>query len=210
LGVLDPAVRPEAETATAQALARIEPASNRSSMIRASLGQTTSPVARASLLGLLPVCGDGPALDALTAAVADADPKVSEAAIQALAEWPDPTAWQPLVGIYRKPANEASRATALRGLVRIAGDENARAGSHQAERYMELLQGARGDADLKLILGALGGAAQPEALQLALPLLSNAGIRPEAEVAVKKIAQSIKAKYPDAAKDALEKLQRPQ
>ena len=56
------------------------------------------------------------------------------------------------------------------------------------DRYRELLDDARGDADLRMILGALGGAADPDALQLALPLCANAGVRAEAEVAVKKIA----------------------
>ena len=75
------------------------------------------------------------------------------------------------------------------------------------ERYRQLLAGARSDADLRLILGALGGAAQPGALQLALPLLDNAGVRAEAEVAVKKIAEAIKAQHPQAAQEALKRLQ---
>ena len=70
-----------------------------------------------------------------------------------------------------------------------------------------MLEGARGDADLRLILGALGGAAQPGALELALPLLDNAGVRAEAEVAVKKIAEAIKAQDPKAAQEALKRLQ---
>jgi hypothetical protein len=60
---------------------------------------------------------------------------------------------------------------------------------------------------LRLILGTLGGAAHPGALQLALPLCANAGVRAEAEVAVKKIAQSIKAQHPQAAQEALDRIQ---
>jgi hypothetical protein len=73
-------------------------------------------------------------------------------------------------------------------------------------RYMQLLASARGDADLKLILGGLAGVPRSEALQLVLPLLSNSGVRAEAEVAVRKIAQSIKAQDPDAANAALQRL----
>jgi hypothetical protein len=60
--------------------------------------------------------------------------------------------------------------------------------------------------DLRLILGALGGAAHPEALQLALPLLENTGVRAEAEVAVRKIAEAIKAQHPQATEAALKRL----
>jgi hypothetical protein len=60
---------------------------------------------------------------------------------------------------------------------------------------------------LRLILGALGGAAHPDALKLALPLLDKTGVHAEAEVAVKKIAESIKGQYPQAAEEALKRLQ---
>ena len=60
-----------------------------------------------------------------------------------------------------------------------------------------LIEGARDAADLKQILGALGGAAHPEALELAKSLLDKPGIQAEAEVAVKKITESLKAKPPE-------------
>jgi hypothetical protein len=53
----------------------------------------------------------------------------------------------------------------------------------------------------------LGGATQPAALDLALPLLANPGVRAEAEVAVRKIAEAIKAQHPKAAQEALKRLQ---
>jgi HEAT repeat protein len=205
----DPSVRAEAENAASLTLARIDDVSSRSSAVTAALAQAKFVEARCSLLGLLPGCGDTAALDALKAAAGDSDPRTREAAVEALADWPDASAWKPLADLYRKPPTEPLRGTALRGLVRIVGEENSRADSHLAERYMELLQGAHSDSDLKLILGALGGAARPETLQLAVPLLSNPGVRPEATVAVRKIAEAIKVKYPVAAKEALDKLETP-
>jgi hypothetical protein len=80
------------------------------------------------------------------------------------------------------------------------------AGSPQADRYRELLAGARSDADLKQILGAMGGAKNAGVLKLALPLLDNSGVRAEAAVAVKKIAEAIKDTEPALAKEALERL----
>lgn len=156
---------------------------------------------------MLPRCGDAQALALLKSAQADPDPRVRDTAVRALAEWPDASAWEPLVGVYRRGATEAIHGLALRGLVRLAGEENAHPNAMLFDRYRQLLDGAHTDADLRLILGALGGVADPKALPLVLPLLANAGVRPEAEVAVRKIAESIKAKHPQAAQEALQKLQ---
>jgi hypothetical protein len=203
----DAEVLAEAENAAAQALARIDQPARRSVLVREALGSAQSAESRDALLGLLPVCGDAAALTTLQAATADSDPRVRTAAVRALADWPDASAWDALAGIYRQPGTEALRGLALRGLVRLAGEENAHPDAKLVEHYRQLLAGAHGDADLRLILGALGGAAQPEALQLALPLLDNSGVRAEAEVAVKKIAVAIKAQHPHAAQEALNRLQ---
>ena len=203
----DAEVRSEAENAAAQAIARIDKPSRRSALVCSALGWAQSADSRNALLGLLPGCGDATALAALKNAAADSDSDVRAAAVRALADWPDASAWDALAGIYRQPGTEALRGLALRGLVRLAGEENAHPSATLVEHYRQLLAGAHSDADLRLILGALGGSVQPEALDLALPLLSNAGVRAEAEVAVKKIAEAIKAQHPKAAQEALSRLQ---
>jgi hypothetical protein len=83
---------------------------------------------------------------------------------------------------------------------------NARPDAALLDRYRQLLSGARGDDELKLILGALGGVAHPDALGLALPLVSRAGVRAEAQAAVEKIAESVRAEHPRAAQAAMEQL----
>src|SRR5208283_5792677 len=143
----------------------------------------------------------------LKSATTASDTRVRAAAVRALSDWPDDSAWDALIAIYRQPASEASRWLVLRGLVRLAGEENAHPNAKLIEHYRALLAGANSDADLRLILGALGGAAQPEALQLALPLLDNAGVHAEAAAAVKRIAEAIKAQHPQAAQEALKRLQ---
>jgi hypothetical protein len=202
----DAGVRSEAESAAAQAIARSDAPARRSAPVRDALRWAQGVDSRIALLGLLPVCADAPALTALKTATADANSGVRDAAVRALADWPDASGWDALSAVYRQPGTEALRGLALRGLVRLAGEENAHPDAKLVERYRQLLAGARGDADLRLILGALGGAAQPGALQLALPLLNNSGVRAEAEVAVKKIAEAIKAQHPQVAQEALNRL----
>jgi len=198
--------RADAETGAARALARIADASHRSAAVRGVLAKASDLDARCSLLRLLPNAADSDALGALEAAAADAEPTVRDAAVRALAAWPDATGWNALLAIFRRPENETHRALALRALVRLAGALNAKPDAALVERYRELLAGARGDDDRKLILSALAGAAHPDALQLAVPLASQAGVRAEAELAVKKIAAAVAAEHPQAAQAALEQI----
>ena len=111
------------------------------------------------------------------------------------------------MAIWQKPEAGAHRSLALRGLVRLADESNAHANDEILGRYRDLVQGTRGDEELRLVLGALGGMAYPGALELALPLLAKPGVRAEAEVTVRRIAEAVKDNYPQAAKDALAKLE---
>jgi hypothetical protein len=199
-------LRPEVEGFVEQAVVATEDVARRSTAVRDALQRTADVPSRCALLRLLPACGDARALAALNTAASDADARVRDAAVRSLAEWPDGSAWNALSAIRCKPESEAHRSLAFRGLVRLAAEANAQADENLLTRYRELLDGARGDDEIKLILGALGGAATADALKLALPLLDRPGVRPEAEAAVKKIAEAIKAKHPEAAKAALERL----
>ena len=203
----DAEVRAEAESATAQALARMDDTARRSALVRQALGWAQSVESQTAVLELLPGCGDAAALAALIVATGDADSRVRDAAVRALADWPDASAWDALAAIYRQPATESVRGLALRGLARLANEENAHPSGRLIARYALLLAGAHNDADYRLILGALGGDPQPEALGLVLPLLDNANVRAEAEAAVKKIAEAVKAQHPKEAQEALNRLQ---
>ena len=197
--------RADAESAAARTMAKIADVCRRSEAVRATLAKTSDVEGRCSLLRLAPKAADAGALAALVAAGGNKEPRIRDASVRALAAWPDATGWNALLAIYQRPENDRHRTLALRALVRLAGDLNARPDAALIERYRQLLSGARGD-DRKLILGALAGVAHPDALQLALPLLSDAGSRAEAELAVKKIAASIRAQHPQAAQAALERL----
>ena len=200
VGARDSEIREEAENAASQALGKMDDASDRSTLVREALRTAPSIDVISALLILLPRCGDPHALALLQAAQSDSNAQVRDAAIHALADWPDDSAWESLSAIYRRPANETVRRLALHGLVRLASDENAHPSRKLIEHYRELLDSAHDEPDLlRPILGALGSSSDPDALQLAYPYLEKESVRPEAEAAVKKIAESVKAKNPDAA-----------
>jgi hypothetical protein len=200
-----PTARTDAELAAARVAARMADVTRPSEIVRAALAKTSDVETRCSLLQLLSGAADARALAVVTAAVADPQPQVRDAAVRALAAWPDASGWDALLAILRRPGNDTHRALALRAMTRLAGDLNARPDAALLDRYRQLLSGARGD-ELKLILGALGGAAHPDALGLALPLVSRAGVRAEAQAAVKKIAESVRAEHPREAQAAMEQL----
>lgn len=201
-----PDIRSEAESVARKTLTRVESSADRSRLVIEAIRQAQKTDGKAALIGFLPICGDAPALAAANKALADRQERVRTAAIEALAEWPDDSGWEPLAGVLKAGQTEGNRTAAFRGLIRIATDQNAKPSPALIQRYRELFDHAHGDADLKLILGSLGSAAHPEALQLAVGQLEHAAVRAEAEAAVKKIAEAIKAKHPQEAAAALQQV----
>jgi hypothetical protein len=202
-----PSARAEAENAIAQVLLKIEDHAQRSVAVRAGLARTSDVETRCSLLRLLPTCAESHALAVLQAAGTDPNPQVRDAAIRSLTEWPDGSAWDALTDTLRRAESEVHRVLALSALVRLLEEENARPDASLVERYRTLLANVRTDGDRRLALGALGGTAHPDTLKLALSLLASSGVRAEAELAVRKIAEAIKKDHPEAAAAALQRLQ---
>ena len=202
------ALQADVGTYAEQAVLQVDSPSARSEAVRSVLRQSFQTSSRSALVRLLPACGDANALAVLKLCLDEPVPEVQDAAVHALADWPDAQAWEPLLATFRRPRRPAHRDPALRGLVRLIGEQNARPDEKLVANYRQLLKDARGQNELKLVLGALGGAAHPEALKLALPIATDRSVRPEAEAAVKRIAEAIKAKYPNEAQAALDELAR--
>ncbi len=197
----------DAEMAIARSLQEIADAEVRSKFLCSALGQAASVKTRCALVRLLPQAADSKSLAAIESATRDPNSQVADTAMRALAHWPDPQAWDLLWRTYTGDSMEPHRALALRALVRLAEDQNNQADSNWVARYRALLENARQNADRKLILGALSGVALPEALDLALNQLGNPDVRDEAVLAVKRIAGAIKDTYPDAAREALQRVE---
>jgi len=175
------------------------------SVLLEQAGDSDERVARAAAQALVRIAdgGDSASLAALQTAVTGADVRAREVSLRTLAAWRGVAAWDTLLGIYLKPENDAQHALALRGLVRIAGEGNAHPDADLIGRYRQLLSGARGDENRKLILSVLAGVGHPDALTLTLPLLEVAGVRTEAAQASERIAIAIKDTHPEISRDAM-------
>jgi len=206
-GLSSGSVQDDAEGALARILGRMSDAAGRSQAVSATLSAASTPAARVALIGILPLAGGAPALEAARGAAASEDASIRDAGVRALALWNEAAAVDDLVRIYQEPPVPAHRTLALRGLVRLAGENNATPDDALAAHYRSLLEMAVSDADRQLILGALGGCAHPEALRLALEQRSNPAVRAEADQAVRRIADAIKGSHRELATEALEALE---
>ncbi len=202
----DGALRSEVEAATARALSRMPDAAAKSKAVLGVLAATPGVEVRCALLRLLPVAGDAASLETLRKAVADSDARVRDAAVRALAGWPDVAAWDALAAVFQKPESDAQRALAFEGLVRMARTLNAKPDEALIARYRLLADGIRTDDDRRQILGALTGVAHPSALDLALPMLDVPAVRAEAILALKGIIPAVKPSHPKEAVEAWKKM----
>ncbi len=204
------ALQTEVETFVEQGVLTVDDAKARSESLRAVLAQTFHTPGRAGLVRMLPLCADTNSLSVAIRCLHDPEMPVRNSAVTSLAEWPDDSAWDALVSIHKTPREARYRPIAIRGLVRLASEQNVKPNLRLIERYRNLLTAAKDDNERKLVLGALGGAAHPEALKLAVSALNYPRVRAETEAAIKRIAEAIKEKHPEEAKLALNRLPRRQ
>jgi HEAT repeat protein len=202
----DEKLQADVDTFMEQALLTVDDNKPRSEAVRNVLAQTFQTSGRAALVQMLPICGDTNSLKVAYRCLFDPERPVRDSAVASLAEWPDISAWEILIGVHKTPREPRYKAIALRGLVRLASEQNARPNAALVERYRQLLAATKEDSERKLVLGALGGVAHPDALQLAVSALNFPRVRAEAEAAIKRIAEAIKEKHPEEAKLALNRL----
>lgn len=196
----------DAQASVGQLLKRVGSPSMNAAAIRGALAKASGADAQTALLPMLAICPDAEGLDQVEAAANDPNPATRDLGLRTLADWPDAAAWGPLTALYAKAPSGTERVLVMRGLARLLGEQNAQPDAQLISRYRETLARAVTYSDLKLLLGALAGCSHPDALKLAVEQLANPAVRPEATLAVKKIAENIRAQHPQAADDALKQL----
>ncbi|MBE3069659.1 MAG: hypothetical protein IMZ66_05425, partial [Planctomycetes bacterium] len=139
--------------------------------------------ARPTLVRLAGRTGSARSLAAVLAALKDADAAVQDAAVRALAEWPDAAPAAELLKIAASAASPTHKVLALRGYVRMAG-----LSKDPTAMYVRALELAQRTEDKKLVLAGLGTADSAEALKLVEGYLKDESLRNEAGLAVVQIA----------------------
>ena len=197
---------PEAERAVVLVSRKISQEAAQADAVLAALETASATPVRCSLLKTLGGIGNGKAFQAVTAALKDTAPAVQDAAVRALASWPDARVLDALLGVFRTAKSMTHRVLALRGCVRLVGLSDRSAGD-KLKVFAELMKGAPRSDDKKLVLSGLAGVADPAALAAVEPFLDDRQVKNEAELAILGIARGLRTTAPDKARAALQKLQ---
>lgn len=186
LGSGNPADAAPLQNALAAAALRVPDPERRTDPILAAVAYAT-PGKRADLLRVLPRLGGSKALGVTLAATRDADPLVQAVAVYALSRWPEASALDPLLVLFKASSDLKTRNLAAQGIARLSGDASLKPDDRRrvlAEAWDTALQAG----ERKILLPALGEVRSPESLALAAAALDDPGLRDVAAEAVLRIA----------------------
>lgn len=140
---------------------------------------------RAALLRVLAEVGGDRSLAELTRSTGDSNAEVKRAAIAALAEaWSDSRPLPTLMGIAKDDANKSLRVQALRGGIRLIGQDEGMAADQKVARLRDALALAERSEEKRQVLSVLRDCRVPGAVDIAASMLDDADLFPEASDAI--------------------------
>jgi HEAT repeat protein len=200
----DDPVRSEAIRAVV-AVSRKAPPAAQADAVLAALNSAATPQARMTLIQAVGGIGGAKAFEAVKAALGDKDPTVNDAAVRALAAWPDAQAVDFLLDLLARTKDNVHRVLLLRGTVRLLGLAG-RPADQTIATYKDLLAKTDSPADKKLVLAGLGAMDDPAALKVVEPMLAEPAVKGEAELAMVNIAARVMGTAGDEAAAAARKV----
>jgi HEAT repeat protein len=135
-------------------------------------------------------------------ALKDSDNEVRQAAIRALADWPDSSALESLIALAQE---QGSRARTLRGFIRLVRADPKRNEAETVALYRQAWPLA-GTDERQMILSGLGDLKGPEALVMAAEGLDDSAVKTEAIASVLRIARAAASNYPADVRKTIERL----
>jgi HEAT repeat protein len=166
--------------------------------------KTETPAARLSLLRVLAGIGNSKALDCIVTAATDPLPAVKDTALRLISTWTDPAAIKPLLKLAGEVNETALRVVLVRGALRLLADAANLPVADRLAGFRAALGLITQPEEKRLALASLAETPFPGALELALPFLADAQVKPEACLAAVKIARAQLQTQKTAARAALE------
>ncbi|MFQ5806252.1 MAG: HEAT repeat domain-containing protein, partial [Phycisphaerae bacterium] len=197
--------REAAENAVVKTSLRIDDVEQRAEPVLAVLDDTVGAL-KASLVRVLGRIRGGRALDAIRAARQVEDADVVDAAVRALASWPDPEVTGDLLDVARTSPSETHRVLALRGYVRLVRLPDEREPVETFQMLEKAMALAGRPEEKKLVLAGLADVRHLNALATAESLLNDQALRAEAAVTMLTIARALAAEERTAALAAIERV----
>jgi len=172
-GAKEDAERNEAENTVAAVARKISEGPGRTEAVVNVLGSGKGTSVRSSLLKTLGKIGDDSGLDALRKALGDSDSGVRGTAIRVLADWSNAKAVDDLLGAAKSSSDQADRAVALRGYIRLIGRADKRTAEQKVEMYKSAMTLASSADVKKTILSGLSNVRISSALSMAVGYLDD-------------------------------------
>ncbi len=198
-----PADAQAGERAVLEAGSRLASPQQRLAPVLAALERAPNQ-AKPALVRVLRGIGGADSLAAVRGQLVNPDAAVLDAAVRALAAWPDAAAAPDLLQLAQSAASPPHRVLALRGYLRLAGEiQDAAARLKMLEAIQPI---ATNPQSKRLLLATLAEAAEPGALQVAAGFLGDPDVLAEAEVATLRIARGLVRRDAPSVRAAMRKL----
>ena len=150
--------------------------------------------AKPRLLTVLARFGGPDALGAVRSQLGTNDAKVKNAAIRALAAWPDASPLSDLMNIARNENDATCQVLALRGYIKLLEIPANRGASETVALLAEAMSVAKGTDEKKAVLSALARYPCQEAIGLAESAKKDSALAAEAEMALQEIKKALVSK----------------
>lgn len=181
----------EMVVAAALVAGRIYNKEDRADAVVWQLGETENDQFRCLLLRILGKIGDDSSLYLIRNALLEKNQVIVDAAVRALADWPQTTARDDIIDIARTSENPVHRVLALQAYVRLIGSEEFRKPEGVVASLKEAMNLTSRPEEKILILGILPRFSCPDGLQLAESLLVDNTVKAEAELAAEQIRRRL-------------------
>ncbi|HOX39177.1 MAG TPA: HEAT repeat domain-containing protein [Candidatus Brocadiia bacterium] len=167
------------------------------------LPQITDTKIRCSVIRALGGIANDKVLAALVKEKDSEQSEARDAAVRALAEWPDARVYATLRDMAIAGKNETQRVLALRGAARVLPLDAARSGPDTVAEFSKLMGAAKKPDERKMVLAGMAELKSLEALNAILPMLKDQTVRMEAAHAVMKVGLTIRGAHPKEAQAAM-------
>ncbi len=189
-----PEERKEAENTIAAVAAKIPGQENRPAAVQEALPAEQDINMRCSFTRILGKIGCNASLPYLRAALKDENEEIRDAAVRAMADWPEPAAEDDLLQIAVTAKERVHHVLAMQGYIRLIQANKYRQPEGAVRCLKAALQAARRSEEKRAVLGALPPFASQEAMRLAQDCLKDKELTAEAQKAVDEIKAALEKK----------------
>jgi hypothetical protein len=164
--------------------------------------QTAQPGQLAPIFDVLAMLGGKEALVTVSTAAASGNAEVKDAAIRALANWPDFLATQSLLVIATDPhTTRVHNALAVQAVARLVKSSEKEPAADRLKAALAAMNAAARDEEKKLVLSAVASVTDKSAGEAIKPFLSAPKYQKEAGLAALNLAEALRKPDRRAAKD---------